>query len=180
MNEQIDQRDQHIHRLETQLIELRKNASDNTLLKERLGKAATHLKSLTEENNRLQSIRQQTLQTPSNATNNDTTATTTAITTTTEDTKLLKEVARLKQHLIEAEESSTQESIKQHEMLNEFKAQIDTLTQQKGSIETLLKKEKELRINIQDKEDEILFNQEILSEENTSLKEQLGNFTDYY
>lgn len=64
--------------------------------------------------------------------------------------KTQREMQRLRHHLIEAEELSTQESVKQNELLQEFKTQIELLTKEREVYNGQLEEEMEESVSLRE------------------------------
>lgn len=97
-------------------------------------------------------------------------------TVTDAHSKSLREIQRLRQHLIEAEELSTQEQVKLTDMLEEYKSRVEILVREKRSTDQLLESERENFLMSKSEETATADNLNTLNQENTLLLEEIKVF----
>ncbi len=84
-----------------------------------------------------------------------------------------KEIQRLRQHLLDAEEASTQELLKQESVMEEYKRQLEQLNSQKSELESLLEQEKELCRQLKESLGESEHLMDSMAQEKEYLKQQI-------
>jgi chromosome segregation ATPase len=84
-----------------------------------------------------------------------------------------KEIQRLRQHLLDAEEASTQELLKQESIMEEYKRQLEQLNSERSEWESLLEQEKEQCRYFKESLDENEHIMESMAQEKEYLKQQI-------